>query len=419
LTTPLVDTPPRIVYFTDTFDEANGVATLSRELVQFAQRRGFPLLVIRGGTRTCLSQDGPVETLELKRGFGSFPVDKSLYYDPFFARHKQVVIDHLLRFKPDLLHITAPGDVGILSVWVAHTMQLPSCASWHTNLHEYLARRMERMLSFAPQGLRARLSHMVEAQTLRVLLRFYRSARFTLAPNQTMVDLLHKSTGRPSFLMPHGVDLTRYSPSGEPREADRPFCIGYVGRLTTEKNVRLFAELDNRLRAAGETKYKFLIVGDGGQQQWLQAHLRSAEMTGVLRGDSLAEAYRRMDAFVFPSLTDTFGLVILEAMASGVPVILSPETGARVGVQNGVSGFLSKDFAASIQRLIHDRALSVAMGGAARQFAVAHGWDDVFDDVYHTCEKGLALIAQNNRNNTTPCEGTGVENSVSRKGTSL
>ena len=77
-------------------------------------------------------------------------------------------------------------------------------------------------------------------------------------------------------------------------------------------------------------------------------------MPGVLRGAELAAAYQRMDCFVFPSLTDTFGLVILEAMASGVPVILSPETGARVGVQDGVSGLLSQDFTASLQRLMHD-----------------------------------------------------------------
>jgi len=389
----LVDELPRVAFFTDTFDEANGVATLSRQLVQFAKRRGLPFLLIRGGPQTTFSQDGSVETLELKRGFASFPVDKSLYYDPLFARHKNLLMDRLRTFKPDLLHITAPGDVGILGVWVAHLMALPSVASWHTNLHEYLWRRMDRMLSFAPQSLRTRMAHFVEAQTLRGLLRFYRSARFTLAPNQTMVNLLQQKIGRPSFLMPHGVDLTQYSPGPERRDTSRPFCIGYVGRLTTEKNVRLFAELDTKLRAAGERNYRFLIVGDGGQQKWLQSHLRNAEMPGVLRGAELAAAYTRMDAFVFPSLTDTFGLVILEAMASGIPVILSPETGARVGIQDGVSGLLSQDFAASVQRLMHEVPLSLSIGRAARKFANTNSWDVVFEQLYETYSQGLALIA--------------------------
>ena len=304
------------------------------------------------------------------------------------------MVDRLHAFKPDLLHITAPGDVGILGVWVAHTMQLPSVASWHTNLHEYLARRMDRLLSFAPKSLRIRMAHFVETQTLRGLLRFYKSARFTLAPNQTMVNLLQQRLGRPSFLMQHGVDLNQYSPGPERSDPNQPFCIGYVGRLTAEKNVRLFAELDRKLRAAGEQNYQFLIVGDGGQQRWLQSNLQSAEMPGVLRGAELAAAYQRMDCFVFPSLTDTFGLVILEAMASGVPVILSPETGARVGVQDGVSGLLSQDFTTSLQHLMHDIPVRLAMGRAARKLALTNSWDVVFEQLYETYAQGLALIAK-------------------------
>jgi glycosyltransferase involved in cell wall biosynthesis len=389
-----MDAPPRVAFFTDTFDETNGVATLSRHLAQFAKSRGIPLLIIRGGGQTSVSQDGSLEILDLKRGAASFPVDKSLFYDPFFARHKQLVVDQLLAFKPDLLHITSPGDVGILGVWVAHTMGLASVASWHTNLHEYLARRLDRTFSLAPQKLRTRITQLAEKQTLRGLLRFYKSARFTLAPNQTMVDLLREKNGRPAFLMHHGVDLIQYFPAPQRSNANRPFCIGYVGRLTAEKNVRAFVEIDHKLRAAGEQNYKFLIVGDGGQQKWLQTHLRNVEMTGVLRGKELAAAYTRMDAFLFPSLTDTFGLVILEAMASGVPVILAPEAGVRVGVRDGVSGFLSQDFAASIQNLMHDEPLRLAMGRAARQFANANSWDVVFEQLYQTYAEGLALIAE-------------------------
>lgn len=389
----------RIAFFTDTFNEANGVATLSQQLTQFAKERGLPFLAICGGHQTSFTKDGSLETLELKRGWASFAVDKGLYYDPLFARHKQLVMDHLIAFKPDLLHITGPGDVGILGVWVAHLMGLPSVASWHTNVHEYLARRLDRALSFVPKKLRARLIQPIEKQTLRGLVRFYKSARFTLAPNETYVDLLRDRNGRPSFLMPHGVDLTQYRPGTPPDGSDtgRPFCIGYVGRLTAEKNVRAFVEIDGKLQAAGEQNYRFLIVGDGGQQRWLQTHLRNAEMAGVLRGQELAAAYRRMDAFVFPSVTDTFGLVILEAMASGVPVILAPEAGLRVGVEDGVSGLLSEDFAAGIECLMHDRARRMAMGRAAREFADGHSWDAVFADLYKVYAEGLAQDTKKQR----------------------
>jgi glycosyltransferase involved in cell wall biosynthesis len=98
-----------------------------------------------------------------------------------------------------------------------------------------------------------------------------------------------------------------------------------------------------------------------------------------------------MDAFVFPSRTDTFGLVILEAMASGVPVILAPETGERVGIEDGVSGFLSEDFAVSLQRLMHDLPLRLAMSGAARKLANRKSWHVVFEQLYRTYAEGLTI----------------------------
>jgi len=381
-----------VAFFADTFYEANGVATLSRYLAEFARARHLPLLLIRGGRDTRVIHDGSLEILELKRGPASFPVDKTLYFDPLMSRYKQQVLSHLDAFKPDLVHITGPGDLGFLGLWVSHLMRVPMVASWHTNLHEYLSRRLHRVLNLLPQKLRNRSAAQVERQTLRGLLRFYRTAAFVLAPNQTLVDLLHARTGRPAFIMPHGVDVSDYCPTRLVNgNGNHPFCIGYVGRLTTEKNVRLFVELERKLLAAGERNFKLLLVGDGGQQKWLRNHLQNAEFAGVLRGQELAAAYCRMDAFVFPSLTDTFGLVILEAMASGVPVVLSPDTGRRVGIENRVSGMLSEDFAADIGLLMRDHTLRQSIGQAARKFANRNSWDQVFEQVYRTYETGLAI----------------------------
>ena len=382
--------PPRVALFPDTFDEANGVATLCRQLSAFACGRRLPFLVVRGARQTSFTQDGSLERLDLQRGIAAFPVDKGLYCDPLLTRHKEVVLDRLRKFKPDLVHITGPGDIGFLGLWVAHIFRIPLVASWHTNLHEYLSRRLSRLTNLLPRELSAAASAALEKQCLRGLLRFYRTARFVLAPNQTLVQLLHNRTGKPAFLMPHGVDLTRFSPRKD-RKSNQPFCIGYVGRLTAEKNVRFFHELETRLRAAGETDYKFLIVGDGGQQKWLRTHLRNAELPGVLTGEALVAAYRCMDAFVFPSRTDTFGLVLLEALACGIPVIASQETAGRVGIENAVSGFLSDDFAVSLRTLMHDPALLFEMGRAARHLANRNSWDVVFEQLYRTYEAGLIL----------------------------
>ena len=286
---------PRVALFADTFFEANGVGTLSRQLVEFARIQAFPFLLIRGGKQTRLSRDGSLEILELKRSAVSFPVDKTLYFDPLLMRHRHFVIEHILRFKPDLIHITGPGDMGFLGLRLAHVLGIPLVASWHTNLHEYLSRRLYRVLNLMPQELRTRTSCAVERETLRGLMRFYRVAQFVVAPNQTLVDLLHGRTGKPAYLM-LALEWTqsRYRLHGtrqSERSGDRPFCIGYVGRLTTEKNVQMLVEIEQKLMAAGERNYDFLVVGEGGQQKWLRRKLQRA---GRFRECCAAMIWRRL-----------------------------------------------------------------------------------------------------------------------------
>ncbi len=213
-----------------------------------------------------------------------------------------------------------------------------------------------------------------------------------MAPGDSSVRLLREGTGKPAFPMPHGVDTDLFSPSNRPPSSG-PFRIGYVGRLTPEKNVRLFVDLERALIANGVRGFRLLLVGDGGESDWLRRNLQFADLPGVLRGPALARAYASMDAFVFPSLTDTFGLVLLEAMASGVPVVASPEAGARAGVRHGVSGFHAADSAAFVQavlNLMENEPMRIEMAHAARRFACSHGWSGVFDSVYQTYEAGLA-----------------------------
>ena len=137
-------------------------------------------------------------------------------------------------------------------------------------------------------------------------MRFYRFGHFVLAPNQPMVDQLRVRTQRPAYLMGHGVDAARFSPAWQKR-AGGPVSIGYVGRLTPEKNLRYFRELERKLLDAGERDFRLTLVGDGSEREWLKRNLQFGELPGVLRGDRLAEAYADMDIFVFPSRTDTFG----------------------------------------------------------------------------------------------------------------
>lgn len=384
-------TPPRVALFTDTFDETNGVATLCREFTAFAARRQLPFLCVHGGARTQATVDGTVTTLSLKRGPAAFPVDYDLRCDPLLSRYKSYVTRQLRSFAPDLVHITGPGDFGILGLWVAHTLGVPLVASWHTNLHEYAGRRLENLFSAFPARWRQPLARVGEQLCLDALLRFYRVPCFSMAPNESTVELLRARTGKPAFFMPHGVDTGLFTPSRRDASGS-PFLIGYVGRFTPEKNVRLFADLEQRLLAAGQRDFRLVLIGEGGEREWLRSHLRHADLPGILRGGALADAFADMDALVFPSHTDTFGLVILEALASGVPVVLSPEAGARVGIEHAVTGFLAPDssaFAQSVLRLMASERLRQEMSAAARQFACARNWSGVFEQIYETYAAGL------------------------------
>jgi glycosyltransferase involved in cell wall biosynthesis len=329
-------------------------------------------------------------TLELNRGWASFPLDKELKCDPLLTRHRQWVIDQLKEFHPDLVHITGPGDFGLLGLWVAKSLGIPRVASWHTNLHEYASNRLRKSLRFVPRGIQSRIVAAAEDLSLDAAMRVYRLAHLTLAPNQEMVDVLRSRTQRPAYLMAHGVDSARFSPAWRKRK-DGPISIGYVGRLTPEKNVRWFCELERRILAAGQRDFRLVLVGDGSEREWLKRNLQFCDLPGVLRGDTLTAALAGMDIFVFPSRTDTFGLVILEAMASGVPVVVSPETGARVQVQHGVTGFLAEDLTEGVLQLMRSESLRQRIGAEARRFACSRDWSSVFEDLYQTYDAALKI----------------------------
>jgi phosphatidylinositol alpha 1,6-mannosyltransferase len=373
--------PLRVALFSDCFYELNGVGTVSREFAAFAQSRGLPFCCVHSGPKTRVSRVDSVTTIELKRGL-TFALDQELNCDPFLSRYRNWVMEQLRTFRPNLIHITGPGDMGILGFWISNLLGVPMVASWHTNLHEYASRRINKVLRATPRGVRDRAAAAVEHHTLRALTAFYRLAHFLLAPNQTMVNLLWERTGRPAYLMKHGVDAARFF--RRQKTVDGEFCIGWVGRLMPEKNVRAFVELERQLLAAGARDFHMLLVGDGGEREWLRRHLQFASLPGFLRGDELAAAFAGMDAFVFPSRTDTFGLVILEAMASGVPVVLSSEAGSRIGIRHGVEGFLTDNFAEAVLSLMRCKSLRESMSTASERFAQARSWSEVFDDLYET-----------------------------------
>ena len=348
-------------------------------------RRQLPFLRVSAGPETKTVTEGAHVSVELKRGRPALPIEKDMTFDlslPF--RHYGWMKRLLGDFKPDVIHITGPSDIGILGFALSQSLRIPLVASWHTNLHEYSGRRLEKGLGFLPFGLPHALGHIAEVASLDMISWLYRFARVGLAPNPELVEDLKHWTKRPCFLMRRGIDTDLFRPERRDR-TDGRFVIGYVGRITSEKGVRLLFDIERALEARGVKHYLFRVIGHGGELDWLRANLKQAEFPGVVKGEALAREYSNMDLFVFPSRTDTFGNVVLEAFASGVPALVTDACGPKFLIEEGVNGMVrptDAEFADAAAELALELERLPAMREAARKYAMSQSWDSVFESVY-------------------------------------
>jgi glycosyltransferase involved in cell wall biosynthesis len=200
-------------------------------------------------------------------------------------------------------------------------------------------------------------------------------------------------------MMRRGVDTNLFTPAKRKRK-DGLFTIGYVGRLTPEKNVRMLAELEKGLLAAGVRDFRFVVVGTGSERVWMEQQMQAAEFAGVLKGEALARAYANLDLFIFPSHTDTFGNVVLEAQASGVPAIVSDQGGPKFIIRDGQTGFVATSERGFLPgcldaalKLMAEPELHHRMREAARELACRASWDTVFEQVYQAYEVCLQRTA--------------------------
>lgn len=248
-------------------------------------------------------------------------------------------------FAPDAIHIATEGPLGLAAR--AHCLRTgrPFTTAYHTQFPEYVQARWRVPL----------------AATYAWLRRFHAPARSTMVATPALRDRL-AARGFPHLSMwSRGVDTALFRPAIHAKADLRRPVFLYVGRLAVEKNVGAFLSLD-----LPGSKW---VVGDGPARDALARRYPSAVFFGARHGESLAWYYRQADAFVFPSRTDTFGLVLLEAMASGTPVAAFPVTGPIDVVRHGVSGMLDDDLgSAALAALDLPRA-------AVRNHALASSWE--------------------------------------------
>jgi glycosyltransferase involved in cell wall biosynthesis len=396
-----VNKPLRVAFFPDSFLEINGAAMTSQKLVGYAKKNGYPFLCIHAGKKTEITQDETVTYLSLKRSPVAIKVDEDLAYDPLFQRHSTRVLRELVKFRPDILHITGLNDVSITGAYLGWKMQIPVIGSWHTNIHEFAAHRLAKMFSFLPASYVSKLTNFAEKKILDGSVLYYKIPKVVLAPNRELIDLLAKGTKRKTFLMARGVDTETFSPAKR-TASDGVFRFGFVGRLRAEKNVRRLIDLEKKLLEAGQSNFKFLIVGEGDERGFLEKNMRFAEVTGFLDGEQLAEAYANMDVFVFPSETETFGNVVQEANASGVPAIVTDQGGPKFIVRHNETGFIAEntgEFVKYSLELMNDAEKLAKMKRLSRKFAQSRSWDAVFKAVYQAYAEtyAIGLADKNNK----------------------
>jgi hypothetical protein len=254
------------------------------------------------------------------------------------------VARHIERFAPDCLHIATEGPLG----WAARRVAL--ARGWHFTTAYH---------SRFPEYVRAR-ARLPLAWSYALLRRFHNAGSATLVPTPAIAaDLVQRGFTK-TQLWSRGVDLSMFDPDGPtlPR-GPRPVFL-YVGRIAVEKNLEAFLALD----LPGEK----WVAGEGPARARLQARFPQAQWFGVLDGPALARLYRSADVMVFPSRTDTFGLVILEALASGTPVAAFPVPGPLDVIGGSGAGVLDEDL-----RRACLAALEVPRG-RCRTHAMRHSW---------------------------------------------
>jgi glycosyltransferase involved in cell wall biosynthesis len=353
----------KIAFFTETFlPKVDGIVTRLTRTIEHLVDAGDDVLVV-------CPEGAPTEHAGARVvGVPAMPLP--LYPELKLALPRPAVSDALDDFRPDLVHVVNPAVLGVGGIWLARTRGLPLVASYHTHLPKYLEHYGMGML---------------EPLLWELLKAAHNQAQLNLCTSTAMVDELSRKGIQHTALWQRGVDTHLFRPALRNQamrqrlhggHADTGNLLLYIGRLSAEKQIE-------RLRPVLEAmpQASLALVGDGPHRQQLERVFEGTASTfvGYLAGVELAAAYASADAFLFPSSTETLGLVLLEAMAAGCPVVGANRGGIPDIVTDGVNGCLydpdqPQSLEAAVRRLLGNANQRRDLREAARLEAERWGW---------------------------------------------
>ncbi len=363
----------RVTLVTETyFPQVNGVSRTLGQLVRVLRAAGDHVQLIHPdyGRPAEGEDDRLVRSIRLP-----FYRDVRVPIPPFKSTHR--AID---RFGPDLVHIATEATLGRSVLLHALARKIPVVSSFHTNFDQYADHY--------------RIGW-VRGIVWRYFRWFHNHTWETYVPSRATISELKDHGLKRLVLWPRGVDGNLFRPDRSYRQelrtslgfGDEDVVVGHVSRIAAEKNVAFLADA-LKIAADSRPHVKLLIVGDGPERANLEAKLEhKARFVGYRSGDDLADHYAAADLFAFASRTETFGNVILEAMASGLPVVAIRAGGPGDTVRDGETGFLIEpdqtpaDFAAKLILLADDATLRRKIAMNARTYALSQTWDAIMRDL--------------------------------------
>ncbi len=283
----------------------------------------------------------------------------------------------LVAFRPDILHIAAPDITGFGALNHARKVGIPAVASFHTRFDTYPRYYNMRWL---------------EKHVTNYMRYFFNRCEHVYPPSQSMADELRRDgIGRDIRQWTRGVDGDLFNPAR--RDMDwraqngldgDDVVVAFVGRLVLEKGIDLFVDAFRKAKAIAP-HLKALVVGDGPERDSFARLLPEGFFAGYLQGEDLARAYASADVFFNPSITETFGNVTLEAMASGLPSVGAAAAGSKSLIEDGVTGFVAEpcavSFAEKVSLLAADGGLRRRFGQTARERSQRYSWDAVLAEL--------------------------------------